>query len=118
MKHFAVLSIAPGDEDAMRCKVVALIKADNIDDALPTIQSSQKFPIDFNYFKVFNMDTFVCFGCLLTCSISAIRFFCILKKKKKRFFLGEICLISYMPKPHSRHYTNNFFKSVNLGEVA
>ncbi|KAJ4710920.1 Signal recognition particle subunit SRP72 [Melia azedarach] len=48
-----VLSIAPGDEDAMRCKVVALIKADNIDDALPTIQSSQKFPIDFNYFKAY-----------------------------------------------------------------
>lgn len=37
----------------MRCKVVALIKADNIDDALSTIQSSQKFPFDFNYLKAY-----------------------------------------------------------------
>ncbi|KAJ0039070.1 hypothetical protein Pint_23641 [Pistacia integerrima] len=48
-----VLSIAPGDEDAMRCKVVALIKADDIDGALSTIQSSQKLPIDFSYFKAY-----------------------------------------------------------------
>lgn len=37
----------------MRCKVVALIKADNIDDALSTIQSSQKFSFDFNYLKAY-----------------------------------------------------------------
>lgn len=37
----------------MRCKVVALIKADNIDDALSTIQSSQKFTCDFNYLKAY-----------------------------------------------------------------
>lgn len=37
----------------MRCKVVALIKADNIDDALSTIQSSQKFTFDFNYLKAY-----------------------------------------------------------------
>ncbi|XP_044491004.1 signal recognition particle subunit SRP72 [Mangifera indica] len=48
-----VLSIAPGDEDAVRCKVVALIKADDIDGALSTIQSSQKLPIDFSYFKAY-----------------------------------------------------------------
>lgn len=48
-----VLSTNPSDEDGMRCKVVALIKADNIDDALSTIQSSQKFPFDFNYLKAY-----------------------------------------------------------------
>lgn len=48
-----VLSTNPTDEDAMRCKVVALIKADNIDDALSTIQSSQKFSFDFNYLKAY-----------------------------------------------------------------
>ena len=58
MKHFAVLSTNPSDEDAMRCKVVALIKADNIDDALSTIQSSQKFTFDFSYLKVFNVVIF------------------------------------------------------------
>lgn len=50
--HFAVLGVAPADEDALRCKVVALIKADNIDDALSTIQSAQRVPIDFSFFKV------------------------------------------------------------------
>ncbi|KAJ0039074.1 hypothetical protein Pint_23645 [Pistacia integerrima] len=48
-----VLSIAPGDEDAMRCKVVALIRADDIAGAVSTIQSSQKLPIDFSYFKAY-----------------------------------------------------------------
>ncbi|GLT38382.1 hypothetical protein SLA2020_126380 [Shorea laevis] len=48
-----VLSIAPGDEDAIRCKVVALIKGDNIDAALSTIQSSQKLPIDLGFFKAY-----------------------------------------------------------------
>lgn len=46
--------MAPGDEDAIRCKVVALIKADRIDDALSTIQSTKKVPIDFTFFKVRN----------------------------------------------------------------
>lgn len=49
---FAVLSIAPGDEDAIRCKVVALIRADDIDKALSTIQSSQRPTVDFSFFKV------------------------------------------------------------------
>ncbi|KAL5762319.1 hypothetical protein ACOSP7_018583 [Xanthoceras sorbifolium] len=48
-----VLSIAPGDEDAIRCKVVALIKADNIDGALSVIQSPKSSPIDFSYFKAY-----------------------------------------------------------------
>lgn len=49
-----MLSVSPGDEDALRCKIVALIKKDKIDDALATIQeSSRKFPVDFRFFKVF-----------------------------------------------------------------
>uniref|UniRef100_A0A2N9FTF9 Signal recognition particle subunit SRP72 n=1 Tax=Fagus sylvatica TaxID=28930 RepID=A0A2N9FTF9_FAGSY len=48
-----VLAIAPGDEDAIRCKVVALIKDDKIEDALSTIQSSQNVPIDFNFLKAY-----------------------------------------------------------------
>ncbi|XP_041010054.1 signal recognition particle subunit SRP72-like [Juglans microcarpa x Juglans regia] len=48
-----VLSIAPGDEDAIRCKVVALIKDDRIEDALSMIQSSQKVPFDFGFFKAY-----------------------------------------------------------------
>ncbi|OAY32389.1 signal recognition particle subunit SRP72 [Manihot esculenta] len=48
-----VLGVAPADEDALRCKVVALIKADNIDDALSTIQSAQRVPIDFSFFKAY-----------------------------------------------------------------
>ncbi|KAI4336625.1 hypothetical protein L6164_015127 [Bauhinia variegata] len=48
-----ILSISPGDEDALRCKVVALIKADSIDDALSTIQASQTPPADFNFCKAY-----------------------------------------------------------------
>jgi signal recognition particle subunit SRP72 len=48
-----VLAIAPGDEDAIRCKVVALIKDDKIEDALSTIQSSKNVPIDFNFLKAY-----------------------------------------------------------------
>ncbi|KAK9276649.1 hypothetical protein L1049_006185 [Liquidambar formosana] len=48
-----VLSIAPGDEDALRCKVVALIKADSFDLALSTVQSSQRLAIDFSFFKAY-----------------------------------------------------------------
>lgn len=48
----SVLSIAPTDEDAIRCKVVALIKDDKIDDALSVIQSSQNLPIDLGFQKV------------------------------------------------------------------
>ncbi|KAI3520463.1 hypothetical protein L1887_09899 [Cichorium endivia] len=49
-----VLSVAPGDEDAIRCKIVSLIKADNIDDALSTIVAlSKKFPFNFGFFKAY-----------------------------------------------------------------
>ncbi|MQL88781.1 hypothetical protein Taro_021348, partial [Colocasia esculenta] len=48
-----VLAAAPGDEDALRCKVVALIKADAIDRALSAIQaaSAQGFQIDLRFYK-------------------------------------------------------------------
>ncbi|KAL3647586.1 hypothetical protein CASFOL_008554 [Castilleja foliolosa] len=49
-----VLSIAPGDEDAIRCKVVALIKNDTIDAALSAIEAySKKSSIDFCFFKAY-----------------------------------------------------------------
>ncbi|CAK9136975.1 unnamed protein product [Ilex paraguariensis] len=48
-----VLAIAPGDEDAIRCKIVALVKDDKIDEALLAISAySRKFPNDFSFFKV------------------------------------------------------------------
>ncbi|KAF2568012.1 hypothetical protein F2Q68_00025213 [Brassica cretica] len=47
-----VLSIAPADEDAIRCKVVALVKDDKIDDALFVIHSFHKLPIDLGFQKV------------------------------------------------------------------
>ncbi|KAK9060729.1 hypothetical protein SSX86_021435 [Deinandra increscens subsp. villosa] len=49
-----VLSVNPGDEDAIQCKIVSLIKADNIDDALSTIVTfSKKYPLDFGFFKAY-----------------------------------------------------------------
>ncbi|PKI78348.1 signal recognition particle subunit SRP72 [Punica granatum] len=48
-----VLGIAPGDEDAIRCKVVALIKSDSIEDALSAIQSAKNFPVDFSFYKAY-----------------------------------------------------------------
>ncbi|KAL6983831.1 hypothetical protein U1Q18_017205 [Sarracenia purpurea var. burkii] len=48
-----VLSNIPSDEDAIRCKIVALIKADNIDEALSTIDSSRRLTSDFSFFKAY-----------------------------------------------------------------
>ncbi|XP_068325995.1 uncharacterized protein [Pyrus communis] len=48
-----VLSVNRGDEDALRCKVVALIKADDIDTALSTIRSSKSPPSDFSFFEAY-----------------------------------------------------------------
>ncbi|OIS97685.1 hypothetical protein A4A49_04016 [Nicotiana attenuata] len=48
-----ILAVAPGDEDAIRCKVVALIKADSIDEALVAIQESKKAAIDLSFFKAY-----------------------------------------------------------------
>ena len=49
---FAVLLVAPFDEDAIWCKVVALIKEDRIDDVLLVIQASLRLPVDLSFFKV------------------------------------------------------------------
>lgn len=46
---WTVLSVSPGDEDANRCKIVALIKADKIDEALSIVN---KVPLDFSFLKV------------------------------------------------------------------
>ncbi|MFS7933852.1 putative tetratricopeptide-like helical domain superfamily [Helianthus anomalus] len=49
-----VLSVAPGDEDAIRCKIVSQIKEDKIDDAVSTIVAlSKKFPIDLGFYKAY-----------------------------------------------------------------
>ncbi|CAB4294778.1 unnamed protein product [Prunus armeniaca] len=48
-----VLSISRGDEDALRCKVVALVKADDVDGALSTIRSSKSPPADFRFFEAY-----------------------------------------------------------------
>ncbi|KAG5380369.1 hypothetical protein IGI04_028211 [Brassica rapa subsp. trilocularis] len=48
-----VLSIAPADEDAIRCKLVALVKDDKIDDALSVIHSFHKLPIDLGFQKAY-----------------------------------------------------------------
>ncbi|KAL0905285.1 hypothetical protein M5K25_023694 [Dendrobium thyrsiflorum] len=48
-----VLLVAPGDEDAIRCKIVALIKSDAIDKALSTILASESLPIDLKFYKAY-----------------------------------------------------------------
>ncbi|XP_055815021.1 uncharacterized protein LOC129884760 [Solanum dulcamara] len=49
-----ILAAVPGDEDAIRCKVVALIKADSIEEAQVAIQEcSRKAPIDLSFFKAY-----------------------------------------------------------------
>jgi signal recognition particle subunit SRP72 len=42
----------PGDEDAVRCKVVAHIKSDETDKALAAIRAAERLPIDTSYYKV------------------------------------------------------------------
>nr|KYP52979.1 Signal recognition particle 72 kDa protein [Cajanus cajan] len=46
-----ILAVAPDDEDALRCKVVALIRADRVEDALSTIKSSRKQLDGFHFLK-------------------------------------------------------------------
>lgn len=53
-KLVAVLSISPGDEDALKCKVVALIKDDKTKEALSVIRSCKSPTLDFSFFKVGN----------------------------------------------------------------
>ncbi|VFQ60078.1 unnamed protein product [Cuscuta campestris] len=49
-----ILAVAPGDEDAVRCKIVALIIDDKVDEALASIHDiSKKTSIDFTFFKAY-----------------------------------------------------------------
>ncbi|XP_062228033.1 uncharacterized protein LOC133926231 [Phragmites australis] len=48
-----VLKAAPGDEDAVRCKVVAHIKSDETDKALAAIRAAERLPIDLGYYKAY-----------------------------------------------------------------
>ncbi|KAK4358939.1 hypothetical protein RND71_021168 [Anisodus tanguticus] len=49
-----ILAAAPGDEDAIRCKVVALVKADSIEEALAAIKErSKKASVDLSFFKAY-----------------------------------------------------------------
>jgi signal recognition particle subunit SRP72 len=59
----AVLAAAPGDEDAVRCKVVAHIKSDTTDKGLAVIRDAERLPIDLSYYKVTHFDPSA-LGCL------------------------------------------------------
>ncbi|XP_006646550.1 signal recognition particle subunit SRP72 [Oryza brachyantha] len=48
-----VLAVAPGDEDAVRCKVVAHIKSDATEKALAAIRAAERLPIDLSYYKAY-----------------------------------------------------------------
>ena len=48
-----VLSISALDEDAIRCKIVALIKDDKIDEALSAIKAFSRATLDFSFFKAY-----------------------------------------------------------------
>ncbi|KAL1366627.1 uncharacterized protein [Arachis hypogaea] len=48
-----ILAVAPADEDALRCKVVALIKDDRLDLALSAIRSSRTHLPDFDFLKAY-----------------------------------------------------------------
>nr|CAB3460352.1 unnamed protein product [Digitaria exilis] len=47
-----VLKAAPGDEDAVRCKVVAHIKAYKIGEALAAVRAAERLPVDLSYYKI------------------------------------------------------------------
>ncbi|KAG8078720.1 hypothetical protein GUJ93_ZPchr0007g6416 [Zizania palustris] len=48
-----VLTVAPGDEDAVRCKVVAHIKSDATEKVLAAIRAAERHPIDLSYYKAY-----------------------------------------------------------------
>ncbi|WOL08802.1 signal recognition particle subunit SRP72-like [Canna indica] len=48
-----VLAVVPGDEDALRCKIVALIKSDAIDKALSAIEVSRHLPVDLRFYEAY-----------------------------------------------------------------
>uniref|UniRef100_A0A3Q7EWN1 Uncharacterized protein n=1 Tax=Solanum lycopersicum TaxID=4081 RepID=A0A3Q7EWN1_SOLLC len=50
--NIKVHAASPGDEDAIQCKVVALVKADSIEETLVAIKdSSKKSSLDLSFFK-------------------------------------------------------------------
>ncbi|KAF6156889.1 hypothetical protein GIB67_000429 [Kingdonia uniflora] len=55
-----VLKLAPRDEDALRCKIVGLIKADNLDEALSAIRALEKIPRDQSFTVDFSFDKAYC----------------------------------------------------------
>ncbi|KAG8054409.1 hypothetical protein GUJ93_ZPchr0001g33199 [Zizania palustris] len=52
-KVASFLAVAPGDEDAVRCKVVAHIKSDATEKALAAIRAAERLPIDLSYYKAY-----------------------------------------------------------------
>ncbi|OMO60397.1 Tetratricopeptide-like helical [Corchorus capsularis] len=48
-----VLSVEPRDEEAIRCKVVALMKADEFEEALSAIQAAPKVSFDISFYKAY-----------------------------------------------------------------
>ncbi|EPS72346.1 hypothetical protein M569_02406 [Genlisea aurea] len=49
-----ILSIAPGDEDAMKCKIVALIRNDDMNGALTAIKEfAKKSSVDFSFYTAY-----------------------------------------------------------------
>eukprot|EP00249_Psilotum_nudum_P010597 c22638_g1_i1 orf=54-2165(+) len=48
-----ILEVAPGDVDAVQCKVAALIHNDNIDQALSVIESTRNLGLDLSYCKAY-----------------------------------------------------------------
>nr|CAB3464066.1 unnamed protein product [Digitaria exilis] len=48
-----VLKAAPGDEDAVRCKVVAHIKSYKIGEALAAVRAAERLPVDLSYYKAY-----------------------------------------------------------------
>ncbi|GLJ44232.1 hypothetical protein SUGI_0923960 [Cryptomeria japonica] len=48
-----ILGAAPADQDALHCKVVALIQSDRVDEALALIHASSHFPIDLTFHKAY-----------------------------------------------------------------
>ncbi|KAH9299775.1 hypothetical protein KI387_031457, partial [Taxus chinensis] len=48
-----ILGVAPGDHDALHCKLVALILSDRFDQALALIHASSNLPIDLSLHKAY-----------------------------------------------------------------
>ena len=55
----SVLAVALSDEDALRCKVVTLVKSYAIDRELFVIQECEALPIDLRFYKVIRLGAFL-----------------------------------------------------------